>query len=86
MTTTVDAIYENGMFRPTEPVSAPEGTRAKVTMPLDEAPLGNEDQHPNETPYEIMQRIAALYDEDGDPYVGWTHDEILYGRDGKGAR
>ena len=30
--TTIDAIYENGIFRPIGPVSLPENARVKVTV------------------------------------------------------
>jgi len=30
---TITAIYENGVFRPTEPVQLPEGTRVQVQAP-----------------------------------------------------
>jgi predicted DNA-binding antitoxin AbrB/MazE fold protein len=32
---TIRAIYENGVFRPTEPVTLPEGTVAEVHVPPD---------------------------------------------------
>jgi predicted DNA-binding antitoxin AbrB/MazE fold protein len=79
MKTMVEVVYENGVFRPTEPVAAPEGTRATVTLPLVET-SGDPAAAPKPTPYEIMAEIAALYEPEHDPYVGWSHDEVLYGR------
>jgi predicted DNA-binding antitoxin AbrB/MazE fold protein len=32
---TVKAIYENGQFRPVEPVNLPENTLVEVTLPSD---------------------------------------------------
>ena len=32
MTSTVNAIYENGVFRPVEPVELPDNTPARVPM------------------------------------------------------
>jgi predicted DNA-binding antitoxin AbrB/MazE fold protein len=31
---TINAIYENGVFRPTEPVDLPEGTRVRIEAML----------------------------------------------------
>ena len=33
---TVRAIYENGVFRPVDPVSLPEKTQVEVTLPQNE--------------------------------------------------
>lgn len=79
MTSTIEVVYENGIFRPTEPVAAPEGTRATVTLPLVET-AGDLTAAPKPTAYEIMAEIAALYEPERDPYAGWSHDEVLYGR------
>jgi len=46
MSKTIDAVYENGVFRPLEPVKLPEGKQVHVTVP-DEAA-------------KIQQRVAAL--------------------------
>jgi predicted DNA-binding antitoxin AbrB/MazE fold protein len=36
MTRTMEAIYENGAFRPVSPVRLPNGTRVTMTVALDE--------------------------------------------------
>ena len=35
----IDVVYENGVFRPLQPVSLPEGSRARVVASSLEAPL-----------------------------------------------
>jgi predicted DNA-binding antitoxin AbrB/MazE fold protein len=84
MTTTVDAIYENGIFRPTEPVSAPEGTRAMVIVPLTETSEPTTDEFAEgRTPYEILMEIASLPGPaHTDTFSGADHDSVLYGENG----
>jgi predicted DNA-binding antitoxin AbrB/MazE fold protein len=43
---TIEAVYENGVFRPLEAVTLPEGEHVQVTVP--------------EASEEIQQRLAAL--------------------------
>jgi predicted DNA-binding antitoxin AbrB/MazE fold protein len=46
MSKTIDAVYENGVFRPLETVTLPEGEHVQVTIP--------------EVTEEIRRRLAAL--------------------------
>lgn len=46
MSKTIKAVYENGVFRPLEPVKLPEGEHVQVTVP--------------EVAAEIQRRLAAL--------------------------
>lgn len=46
MSKTIEAVYENGMFRPLEPVILPEGEHVQVTM--------------SEVTEEMQRRLAAL--------------------------
>jgi predicted DNA-binding antitoxin AbrB/MazE fold protein len=46
MNKTIEAIYENGVFRPLEPVTLPEGERVQVNVP--------------EVSAEIQRRLASL--------------------------
>jgi predicted DNA-binding antitoxin AbrB/MazE fold protein len=46
MNKTIEAIYENGVFRPVEPVRLPEGERVRVTLP--------------DLPDEIQRKLKAL--------------------------
>jgi predicted DNA-binding antitoxin AbrB/MazE fold protein len=82
---TIEAVYEEGIFRPVEPVSLPEGSRAEVIIPVAASREVGEttETNPKETPYEIMARIAALpgpAHDDG--FSGEDHDKILYGENG----
>lgn len=33
MSKNIEVVYENGIFKPIEPVALPEGTRATITLP-----------------------------------------------------
>jgi predicted DNA-binding antitoxin AbrB/MazE fold protein len=46
MSRTIEAVYENGVFRPLEAVTLPEGEHVQVTVP--------------EVTEEIRRRLAAL--------------------------
>jgi len=74
----VKAIYENGVFKPVEPVDASEGTEVEVSLPKPE-----EWNVPTpEEVYEAIQAIAALPRDPGieqDPNVSRDHDKYLYG-------
>ena len=35
----IDVIFENGVFRPVQPVGLPEGSRGKVYLPLGDEPI-----------------------------------------------
>ncbi len=64
----IHAVYENGVFRPTEPVELPEGTPVSVEaldMPLDAA------QAARQRVYDILSRS---YD-GGDPRAAELHNE-----------
>src|SRR5262249_46278757 len=75
----IEAIYEGGVFRPTQPVTLPEGTRVEVIV------LPSETEGRRKTPAEIAAELAALADMAQDPgvptRVGRDHDKYLYGWD-----
>jgi predicted DNA-binding antitoxin AbrB/MazE fold protein len=76
--TVANAIYENGVFKPIQPVSLPEGARVELTIvPYPMARDGK-------SPAEILERIANLpgneEEDQGDNFSGEDHDEVLYGR------
>ena len=74
MATTVEAIYEGGVLRPTQPISLAEGTRVDVVI------ITREVATEATTPAEILAAIAAMPTEgDGSEPFGRDHDEILYG-------
>jgi predicted DNA-binding antitoxin AbrB/MazE fold protein len=79
MTTTVAAIYEQGVLRLLQPLSLAEGTRVDVIV-ITQEPLAA-----GRTPADILATIAALpMEAGGEEFSGRDHDKILYG--GKGAR
>jgi predicted DNA-binding antitoxin AbrB/MazE fold protein len=79
MSTSVEAIYENGVFRPLQHVDLAEGARVEVIVITRESPPRKR------TPAEIVAEIAAM-DVESDPegFSGRDHDKILYGE--RGAR
>lgn len=73
MTTNVKAIYEHGVFKPSEPVPLKEGTPVEVILPIQQTAS-------NESPAQILSRIASHSKpttEDG--FSGEDHDDVLYG-------
>ena len=75
MTTTVKAVYENGVFRPVNPIDLPEGTPVEFTLTM-------EDGLPDAAATAAaMARIAALPHEGdaSDQFVSENHDHYLYG-------
>jgi predicted DNA-binding antitoxin AbrB/MazE fold protein len=69
MTIAVEAIFENGAFRPVEPVSLPEGTPVHLQVSrLDEPPVD---------PLEAVIGIGeGPSEEDG----AANHDKYIYGK------
>ena len=79
MTTTVEAIYEQGVLRLIQPLSLAEGTRVDIIVMTRESPAEGR------TPADILAAIAALPMEvGGEEFSGRDRDKILYGD--KGAR
>ena len=83
MTTAVDAIYQNGVFRPTTPPDLPDGTAVRITVeprPSAAAPPGPLDPA---VVYARIRAIAALSDPNGPPEnTSENVDAILYGKPG----
>jgi predicted DNA-binding antitoxin AbrB/MazE fold protein len=79
MNKTIAAVYERGVFRPTEPVSLTEGQGVQVTIPEDTAPdMMSPEEHARMV--RRFEEIAALPIEGGDDGSGGDrHDEIIYG-------
>jgi predicted DNA-binding antitoxin AbrB/MazE fold protein len=79
MTTTVEAIYEQGVLRLIQPLSLAEGTRVDIIV------MTREPTAEGRTPADILAAIAALPLKVGsEEFSGQDHDKILYGD--KGAR
>jgi predicted DNA-binding antitoxin AbrB/MazE fold protein len=71
MSTTIEAIFENGMLRPLRPIGLQEGERVGVI-------LLSKDHDPSKS-REILERIASLPSEGPDEgFSGADHDSVLY--------
>jgi len=77
MTTRFTAIFEDGLLRPTEPVSFEEGTEVDVIV------VPSATKFNGRRANEILAEIAALPMESGGrEFAGRDHDQILYGERG----
>ena len=73
MTKEIEAIYEQGMIRPLQPLELPEGAR------LDLIVITHEQPKTNGNAAEILAEIAALpLEGSNDSFAGRDHDSILY--------
>jgi len=73
VTTTVKAIYEDGVFKPKEPVSLDERTEVEVTIP--HAPQRSPD---DPTGWKAIDSLVGILQ--GTPSdVSENHDKYLYG-------
>lgn len=71
MTKTIHAIYENGVFRPTEPVDLPDHTPVEFELRIKEPPA----------PVKVSEGLAKIYAilgeryETGESDLAVQHDE-----------
>ena len=74
MTTAVKAVYENGVFRPKEPVDLQEKTEVEVLIPTS-APTDDEDP----TGWKAAERFIGFIKDapEGEP-IARDHDKYLY--------
>lgn len=73
MTKEIEAVYEQGIIRPLQPLELAEGTRLDLIVITHEQPKTNG----NAT--EILAEIAALpLEGTNDAFTGREHDSILY--------
>ena len=73
MTKEIEAVYEQGMIRPLQPLELPEGARIDLIVITHEQPKTNG----NAT--RILAEIAALpLEGSSDAFAGREHDSILY--------
>jgi len=73
MTTAVKAIYENGVFKPKEPVDLEEKTEVEVLIPT---PTPVED---DPTGWKAMREFIGLAGENaGSGKASEEHDRIIY--------
>jgi len=73
MTLTIEAIYEDGVLKPTQPISLPEGTRVSLVIEASvEAQVAK-------SPAAILAAIAALPLASNDQnFSNRDHDSVLY--------
>lgn len=73
MTKEIEAVYEQGLIRPLQPLELPEGARLDLIVITHE-----EDKH-NGTAARILAEIAALpLEGSSDDFAVRDHDSILY--------
>ena len=76
MKSTITAVFEGGLFRPTTPLALAEGTRVELI-------IVNGEKNGNisgRTAASILAEIAAMPTSGGDPRTSQDHDQILYGK------
>ena len=70
---TLEAVYEGGVLRLTQPIDLPEGTRVEITL----TKSGSNFQQ--KTPADILGAIASLpLEGNKDKFSGRDHDKVLY--------
>ncbi len=78
MSTTIEAVYEQGTLRLSRPMNLAEGTRVEVIVIVPQ-----ETDHPGlrrKNAAEIMAEIAAMPMESStEGFSGEDHDQVLYG-------
>ena len=73
MTKEIEAVYEQGMIRPLQPLELPDGAR------LDLIVITHEQPETNGKAAKILAEIAALpLEGSSDTFAGREHDSILY--------
>lgn len=73
MTLTVEAIYEQGVLRLSQPIPLAEGTRVEVMV------ISPEVESEPKSPSQILREIAAMpLQGKDDEFSGREHDKILY--------
>lgn len=78
----VEAIYEDGVLKPTQAIALPEGTYVSVVITPTET--ASEAETPAETPAEILAEIAALpMASNNQGFSNRDHDSVLYSTKGE---
>src|SRR4051812_48353507 len=86
MPTPIEAIYEHGVLRLTQPIDLAEGTRVEVIV-IPQASRAEPSTSPGSqprkrTPNEILDELAAMsVPSDRSTDDALNHDRILYGED-----
>ena len=69
----IEAVYEQGIIRPLQPLELPEGARLDVIVITHEPPRTNGNNA------EMLAEIAALpLESPNDAFAGREHDSLLY--------
>ena len=85
MTTTAEAVYENGAVHLIEPLELAEGEHVRVVKTSVDALASLGSAPDPQKAAQILAEIAAMpMDEGGEEFSGQDHDRVLYGE--KGAR
>lgn len=73
MTKQIEAVYENGVFRPTHPINFPEGEHLQLIV------VTRENAPPNGNASALLAEIATLPIEgENNSFSGRDHDTVLY--------
>jgi predicted DNA-binding antitoxin AbrB/MazE fold protein len=67
MTIVIEAVFENGVFKPLRPLTLVEGTEVRLTVAT-----VDED-------YDPLAAVIGICDEGPDISLAERHDEIIYG-------
>ena len=95
----IEVIYENGVFRPLEPVDLPDGVTGEVVLDPSQVPTEpskregetepdstqNGHESPGQRAYRLLMKIAALSQSAPDTRtdISEHHDDILYPKQGR---
>lgn len=83
MTTTLEAVYEAGIFRPLEPVELPEGEHVWIVKKQEERGSVLLSDEEMQSRMDIVAEISALAVRHGvEETSSRDHDKILYGPEG----
>jgi len=78
MTKEIEAVYEQGLIRPLQPLDLPEGSRLDVIV------ITHDQPQMTSKAAEMIAEIAALPLEGStDAFSGREHDSILYPKNNK---
>jgi uncharacterized protein len=73
MATSIAAVYEQGVLRPTQPIDLKEGTQVQLIIVNEQNPAISQN------PAAILAAIAALpLEGDSSQFSGRDHDTVLY--------
>lgn len=88
----IDAIYDNGMLRPLEPLSLPDQARVKLTVEAERSLTPQDHANAKRVESEVLAKQQAALEElrlkieqipQHQNNDGWSvrqHDELLYGK------